>query len=100
MTTAPILQLKNITRTFEQGEECVHVLKGVNLTIEPGQIVALVGASGAGKTTLLQISGLLESPTSGTIRMGNHSCESLNDNERTNLRRQYTGFVYQFHHLL
>jgi lipoprotein-releasing system ATP-binding protein len=96
----PTLQLENITRSFKQAEEDVHVLKGVSLKIEPGEIVALVGASGAGKTTLLQIAGLLESPSTGKISMSERACESLNDQERTLLRQKYTGFVYQFHHLL
>lgn len=96
----PTLQLENITRTFKQAEEDVHVLKGVSLKIEPGEIVALVGSSGAGKTTLLQIAGLLESPTSGKISMAGKTCESLDDQARTLLRQKYTGFVYQFHHLL
>ncbi|NBT85410.1 MAG: ABC transporter ATP-binding protein [Alphaproteobacteria bacterium] len=96
----PTLQLENITRTFQQAEEDVHVLKGVSLKIEPGEIVALVGSSGAGKTTLLQIAGLLESPTSGKISMAGQACESLDDQARTLLRQKYTGFVYQFHHLL
>ncbi|MBY0463073.1 MAG: ABC transporter ATP-binding protein [Alphaproteobacteria bacterium] len=96
----PTLQLENITRTFQQAEEDVHVLKGVSLKINPGEIVALVGSSGAGKTTLLQIAGLLESPTAGKISMAEHVCESLDDQARTRLRQRYTGFVYQFHHLL
>lgn len=96
----PTLQLENITRTFQQADENVQVLKGVSLKINPGEIVALVGSSGAGKTTLLQIAGLLESPTTGKVTMGGHVCELLDDQARTKLRQKFTGFVYQFHHLL
>ncbi len=98
--SAPTLQLEKVTRTFQQGEQEISVLKQVSLIIQPGEIVALVGASGAGKTTLLQVAGLLELPTAGSIRMSDHVCEQLDDNARTLLRRQYIGFVYQFHHLL
>jgi lipoprotein-releasing system ATP-binding protein len=96
----PTLQLDKVTRTFRQGEFEISVLKQVNLLIHPGEIVALVGSSGAGKTTLLQIAGLLELPTTGSIRMGENVCEQLDDKARTLLRRQHIGFVYQFHHLL
>jgi lipoprotein-releasing system ATP-binding protein len=98
MTTT--LKLEAITRSFLQGEETLSVLKGVNLAIQPGEAVALVGPSGAGKTTLLQIAGLLELPTSGEVRMAGIPCSSLDDTKRTELRRTYAGFVYQFHHLL
>jgi lipoprotein-releasing system ATP-binding protein len=98
--THPALELKNITQTFRQGDIDVSVLKGINISIYPGEIVALVGQSGAGKTTLLQIAGLLEHPTSGDVLMNGISCTELADAKRTELRRTYAGFVYQFHHLL
>lgn len=94
------LELKNITRTFRQGEETIQVLKGIDLNIAPGEIVALVGPSGAGKTTLLQIAGLLELPNDGTVMMNGQNCNDLADGDRTNLRREFAGFVYQFHYLL
>jgi lipoprotein-releasing system ATP-binding protein len=94
------LTLQNITRTFQQGDETIHVLRGVDLTIAPGEIVALVGPSGAGKTTLLQIAGLLELPNEGTVLMNGQNCNRLSDGERTDLRRAFAGFVYQFHYLL
>lgn len=99
-STPPALELRNVTRLFQQGDEEIHVLKGVNLLVNSGEIVALVGPSGAGKSTLLQIAGLLELPTSGNVLMNGTSCNELNDNQRTELRRHYAGFVYQFHHLL
>lgn len=95
-----ILELKKITRSFTQGEEIIHVLKGIDLKVAPGEIVALVGPSGAGKTTLLQIAGLLELPSGGTIVMNGQNCNDLSDAARTDLRREFAGFVYQFHYLL
>lgn len=95
-----VLELKKITRSFQQGEAVIKVLKGVNLKIAPGEIVALVGPSGAGKTTLLQIAGLLELPTGGSVLMDGKDCNMLTDRERTALRREFAGFVYQFHYLL
>lgn len=94
------LKLDNITREFSQGDNIVNVLKGINLSVKEGEVVALVGPSGAGKTTLLQIAGLLELPSSGDVLMAGIECSSLSDMKRTELRRTYTGFVYQFHHLL
>lgn len=94
------LELKNVTRTFHQGEETIHVLRNIDLKIAPGEIVALVGPSGAGKTTLLQIAGLLELPSGGTVLMNGQDCQQLTDAMRTALRREYVGFVYQFHYLL
>jgi lipoprotein-releasing system ATP-binding protein len=96
----PTLHLKGVTRSFQQGEETVHVLRGVDLIIAPGEIVALVGPSGAGKTTLLQIAGLLELPSSGEVIMNGQNCNDLSDTARTTLRREFAGFVYQFHYLL
>jgi lipoprotein-releasing system ATP-binding protein len=96
----PTLHLKGVTRSFQQGEETIHVLRGVDLTIAPGEIVALVGPSGAGKTTLLQIAGLLELPSSGEVIMNGQNCNDLSDTARTSLRREFAGFVYQFHYLL
>ncbi|MBX9805636.1 MAG: ABC transporter ATP-binding protein [Alphaproteobacteria bacterium] len=94
------LELQNVTRSFVQGEETIHVLRGVDLKIAPGEIVALVGPSGAGKTTLLQIAGLLELPSDGMVMMNGKDCNNLTDAERTALRREFAGFVYQFHFLL
>lgn len=94
------LVLKKITRSFQQGDEVIQVLKGIDLEIVPGEVVALVGPSGAGKTTLLQIAGLLELPNEGVVIMNGKDCNNLVDGERTSLRREFAGFVYQFHYLL
>ncbi len=94
------LCLHHVRHSFTQGVNVLTVLKGIDLTLKQGEIVALVGPSGAGKTTLLQIAGLLEMPSAGSVQVAGQSCQTLTDTQRTLLRRQYLGFVYQFHHLL
>src|SRR5262249_2175218 len=95
-----VLELKNIRRSFSQGGQTLEILRGVDLAINRGEIVALLGPSGAGKTTLLQIAGLLDDPTSGDIFGGGKKVEGTADAQRTELRRHHIGFVYQSHHLL
>ena len=95
-----ILQLTNVTRTYRQGPEAVHVLNHFSLEIKAGETVALVGPSGSGKTTLLQIAGLLDPADSGAVYIQNKDCSKLSDTARTTARRDAIGFVYQFHHLL
>ncbi len=94
------LQLKSISKTFCQGNEQLHVLRDVNLEIKPKEIVALIGPSGSGKSTLLQIAGLLDEPTSGEVYINGDLCTGSGDNMLTALRRDYLGFVYQYHNLL
>ncbi|MFA5040945.1 MAG: ABC transporter ATP-binding protein [Bdellovibrionales bacterium] len=96
----PILELRNVTRTFEQAGEPLHVLRGCSLAINAGETVALIGPSGSGKSTLLHSAGLLEKPDDGQIIIGGHDATLLDDKGRTALRRRAIGFVYQFHHLL
>lgn len=96
----PVLQLQGIERHFGTGETRLSVLKGADLTIKAGEIVALVGPSGAGKSTLLHIAGLLEKPDSGEIVISGEPCSKLGDDRRTQIRRKNLGFVYQYHHLL
>ncbi len=97
---APALELREVRRVFKTGETAITVLNGVDLVLQPGEVVALVGPSGAGKSTLLHIAGLLEHPDSGVVLVGGADCGSLSDAQRTLLRRSELGFVYQFHHLL
>jgi lipoprotein-releasing system ATP-binding protein len=96
----PVLSIKSLKRTFHQGLETLHVLRGVDLDLYPGQIVALVGPSGSGKSTLLQTAGLLEKADAGDVIIEGKSCAHLSDTARTQMRRDVVGFVYQFHHLL
>ena len=96
----PILRLEDVFRSYKQGLREITVLQGACAELLPGQAVALVGPSGAGKSTLLHIAGLLEQPTSGRVILNGRNCAELSDAERTRLRRQSIGFVYQFHQLL
>jgi lipoprotein-releasing system ATP-binding protein len=94
------LSVRDFTRTYKSGEGALHVLNGVDLDIEPGEIVGLIGPSGSGKSSLLHGAGLLERPNSGEVFIDGVAAWALDDRERTALRRGHIGFVYQFHHLL
>lgn len=98
--TDTILKLKNIHRHFYQGHKDLHILKGVDFTLQKGEVVTLIGASGSGKSTLLQIAGLLDHKNAGEVVIDGQACSALSDNKRTRIRRHDVGFVYQFHHLL
>ncbi|MBM3567927.1 MAG: ABC transporter ATP-binding protein [Alphaproteobacteria bacterium] len=100
MSEVPALRLEGVRRVFEQGGTRLEVLKGVDLALAPGELVALVGPSGAGKSTLLHVAGLLESPTAGGVFVQGRDCGRMGDDERTRIRRDSIGFVYQYHHLL
>ena len=96
----PILITSGLERSFVQGHVTIDVLRGVDLAIQPGEIVALLGPSGSGKSTLLQAVGLLEGGFTGSIRLDGEEASRLDDEGRTRVRRNLLGFVYQFHHLL
>ncbi len=98
--TNPVVKLAGLTRSFTQGTVTIDVLRGIDLTIQPGEIVALLGPSGSGKSTMLQAVGLLEGGFGGEIEIAGNAAEKSNAAARTTLRRDYLGFVYQFHHLL
>ncbi len=96
-----VLEIKGLTKTYFAGKPNeIKVLIGADLALAPGEVVGLIAPSGAGKSTLLQIAGLLDNPTSGEVIIAGQSAEKARDKERTRLRREQIGFIYQFHHLL
>ncbi len=96
----PVVRVRALTRSFEQGGVRIDVLRGIDVDIQPGEIVALLGPSGSGKSTMLQAIGLLEGGFGGRIANTGTDAERLDGDARTTLRRDHIGFVYQFHHLL
>ncbi len=94
------LRLDKVTRVYAEGTGTLEVFSNISLAIQPGEIVALVGQSGAGKSSLLHMAGLLEAPSSGDVIIGGAAAATISDTERTRLRRDTIGFVYQAHHLL
>jgi lipoprotein-releasing system ATP-binding protein len=97
---AEILRLENVSRRYREGEGQLEVFRDLNMTLAPGEIVALVGPSGAGKSSLLHMAGLLESPSAGEVYIDGKAASRLPEQERTRLRRDMIGFVYQAHYLL
>lgn len=89
-----------VTRGIQKSYSSLHVLKGIDLTIDKGEVVSIVGASGAGKTTLLQIIGTLDKPDKGTVTIGTDEVTKLNSKKRSEFRNRHIGFIFQFHHLL
>nr|WP_315041974.1 lipoprotein-releasing ABC transporter ATP-binding protein LolD [uncultured Moraxella sp.] len=95
-----ILNAKNISKVYQDGKNTTTVLNGLNITVNRGEKIAIVGTSGSGKSTLLHILGGLDVPTQGEVWLHGKLINQLNETERGNLRNQYLGFIYQFHHLL
>ncbi|HHU95301.1 MAG TPA: ABC transporter ATP-binding protein [Alcaligenaceae bacterium] len=100
MTNSLVLNAQHIQRHYEDGNRRVEVLRDVNLDVAKGEMVAIVGASGSGKSTLLHVLGLLDRPSAGTLEIAGQQTDSLNEKQRSLIRNQSLGFVYQFHHLL
>jgi lipoprotein-releasing system ATP-binding protein len=97
---AEVLRLSAVSRVYEEGGASLEIFRGLDLALKPGEIVALVGPSGAGKSSLLHIAGLLEAPSGGEIVIDGAAASGLPERERTRIRRDTIGFVYQAHHLL
>ncbi len=96
----PVLQCRQLSKTYSQGPQVVRVLNDVNLDVYAGDRIAIVGSSGSGKTTLLNLLGALDLPSSGEVLVNGRNVTSLSETERGKLRNSHIGFVYQFHHLL
>lgn len=95
-----VLQAKQLYKTYQDGALNVPVLQGIDLSIQSGEMIAIVGASGAGKSTLLQLLGGLDRPTQGEVWLNNDNLASLSERTKSQLRNKHLGFIYQFHHLL
>jgi lipoprotein-releasing system ATP-binding protein len=98
--SSPVLSIRGLERTYQTAAGPLPVLLGVDLDVQPGEIVGLIGPSGSGKSSLLHAAGLLEHPNAGRISVLGADCSNLGERERTRVRLAAIGFVYQFHHLL
>ena len=96
----PILSCQNLSRSYTDGKSKIDVLNGINLEINHGEMVAIVGTSGSGKSTLLHLLAGLDKPSSGTVMINNKNIHEVSEDERCYIRNHYLGFIYQFHHLL
>jgi len=97
---APLVSVENLVKEYPSGQSMIRVLDGITLDVSPSNYLSIIGPSGVGKTTLLNVIGLLDPPTSGTIRVGDREATRLSDAERSRIRNQTFGFVYQFYHLI
>ncbi len=100
MTKKALLEVSNLVREFPAGESTVQILKGIDLTIYEGELVAIVGQSGSGKSTLMNILGCLDRPTSGSYQVNGRETGKLEPDQLAELRREYFGFIFQRYHLL
>jgi len=97
---AAILQLDKVTKTYKKGDNEVHALSGVDLSIDSGEFMAIVGPSGSGKTTLLNIVGCLDSPTSGSVQYNGQFLGGMNENQLSDYRKQHISFIFQSYNLI
>ena len=95
-----MIELEGVERNFHVGDTIVHALRDINLSIEKGEYISIMGPSGSGKSTLLNILGILDSPDAGEYRFNNKPVNSLDEDEQARLRREHIGFVFQFFHLI
>ena len=95
-----VLICRSIVRQFREGDSTLEVLSGVDMVVRESERLAIIGTSGSGKTTLLQIMGGLDDPTSGEVLVNGQSIANIDEKDKSTLRNQFIGFVYQFHHLL
>lgn len=100
MNNPVVLSARNLSKHYEEGGSRIDVLRDVSLDVRSGEMVAIIGASGSGKSTLLHMLGLLDRPNTGSVQINGTKTDGLGENERSRLRNQSLGFVYQFHHLL
>jgi macrolide transport system ATP-binding/permease protein len=100
MTKQALLEVSNLVREFPAGESTIQILKGIDLTIYEGELVAIVGQSGSGKSTLMNILGCLDRPTSGSYKVNGQETGKLEPDQLAQLRREYFGFIFQRYHLL
>ena len=96
----PILEVQDLHKVYRMGKVEVHALSGVTLSVDPGEFVAILGPSGSGKSTMFHVVGGLTPPSSGTVRIGGTDLSKVSDRERTNLRKNTVGFVFQKFNLL
>src|SRR3954465_13286249 len=95
-----MMELQDVTKVYQQGRRTVHAVRGVSMTVAPGEFVSIMGPSGSGKSTLMHLLGGLDTPTSGRALFGGKDLASMSDRERSLLRRNRIGFVFQFFNLL
>lgn len=100
LSSTPVIEARDLSVRYREAERDIRILQDVSLQVHAGEMVAIVGASGSGKSTLLHILGLLDQPTTGKVWVQGQATDSMNEKQRSRLRNQALGFVYQFHHLL
>ena len=95
-----LIELKDVYKIYQMGEETVHALDGISLTVDPGEFVAIVGSSGSGKSTAMNIIGCLDVPTSGTYYLGGRDVSAMNDDQQAEIRNKMLGFIFQQYNLI